>query len=138
MDFLVGASPTPGQQSIGNQVLNWTGSEIVSQADLYHADVMLTVDTNNSQDEFTAKWYRNGAAVTSGITLPKIQVVKRVDGTDLIAETAMTQVASTGTYEYDESTNRVTLGEAAIVVIKATINGSVRTFEQIIGRDDPR
>jgi hypothetical protein len=52
----------------------------------------------------------------------------------------MDPVASTGTLKYDESTdgNRMTLGEAAIAVVKATINGSERTFEQIIGRDDAR
>jgi hypothetical protein len=140
VEFFIGASPTPGQLIIGTQTVNWSGTGIVSQADLYHADVMLTVDTNNSQDEYTVKWYRNGEAVTSGITSPTIQVVKRADGSDLIAETAMAQVASTGTYKYDESTdgNRMTLGEAAIAVVKATINGSERTFEQIIGRDDAR
>jgi hypothetical protein len=138
VEFFSGASPTPGQQIIGVQTVNWSGSEVVSIADLYHADVVLTVDTNNSRDEYTVKWYRNGVAVTSGITSPTIQVVKRADGSDLIAETAMSQVASTGTYKYDESTNRMVLGEAAIAVVGSTIGGVARTFEQVVSRDDAR
>ena len=139
IEFYSGASPTPGQQAIGVQARNWSGTSIVSQADLYGADVVLTVDTNNSRDEWTVQWFRNGANVTSGITSPTIQVVERADpADDLIAEVAMEQVASTGTYRYDESTNRVTLGEAVIAVVKATIGGVGREVEVIISRDDAR
>jgi len=102
--------------------------------DVYHADVFLTRDALNSQDEYTIVWYKNGTPVTSGITVPTIQVVKRSDGSDLIASTAMTQIGSTGCYKLDSST-RLTSGEAAVAVITATIDESSRTWRRPVGRD---
>lgn len=104
-------------------------------ADLYHADIQFTRDQGNTQDEWTVTWFKNGVRVTSGITSPTIQVVKRVDGTDLVSSVAMTQVGSTGSYKYDETTNRVTLGEAVLAIASATIDGSTRSFTRLIGRD---
>lgn len=103
--------------------------------DIYQADIDLTVDEANSKDEYTVAWFKNGVPVTSGITLPKIQVVKRVDGTDLVAETTMTQIGATSAYKYDEPSNRITAGEAVVVVVKGTIDGSVRTWRRPVSRD---
>jgi len=115
-----------------------TGVKLADSEDVYHADLMVTVDTNNSRDEYTAQWFKNGVAVTSGITSPTLQVIKRADGSDLIAATAMTQIASTGVYTLDEATNQLTKGEAAIAIVTATIGGGTRTWRQNIGRDDAR
>ena len=103
--------------------------------DVYHADIQLTIDGANTQDEYTITWFNNGARVTSGITLPTIQVVKRSDGTDLIAENTPTEIGSIGSFKYDETSNRVTNGEAVLVLVGATIGGSVRTFSKLLGRD---
>jgi len=80
-------------------------------------------------------WYKNGQPVTSGITSPTIEVVKTSDGATLISETAMSQVGSTGIYKYDESTNRLTAGDVAIVTVTATIDGDTRTWSDVLGRD---
>lgn len=107
----------------------------VTDVNTYWADLQLHVDAANSQDEYTVVWYKNGIPQTSGLTLVKIQVVKRVDGTDLVAQTAMTQIGSTGYYKYDEPTNQITAGEAVVVIATATIDGSVRTSTWVTGRD---
>lgn len=107
---------------------------IIAGPDIYHADVQFTRD-GSSRDEYTVTWFKNGAAQTSGITAPLIQVVKRVDGTDLVASTAMTQIGATGTYKYTEATNKQTRGEAVLVIVTATIDGSARTWRKPLGRD---
>lgn len=104
--------------------------------DLYHADINLTRDTANTQDEYTVTWFKDGVRLSSGITSPTVQVVKRADGTDLIAATAMTQVGSTGSYKYDATgAARIGTGEAVLVVAAATINSSARTFSRLVSRD---
>jgi hypothetical protein len=110
-------------------------AQLASDGNLYHADIELTVDGSNSKDEYTATWFRNGVRVTSGVTSPLIQVIKRVDGTDLVAETSMTQIGSTASYKYDESSDRVTAGESVLVIVTATINGSARSFSRVCTRD---
>lgn len=107
------------------------------EEDVYPADIQCTIDDTNDRDEYTVQWFRNGAPVVSGVTSPLIQVVKRADGSDLIASTAMTQIGSTGAYKYDTATEgeRNTAGEAVIVQASATINGSTRTWRKLITRD---
>jgi hypothetical protein len=83
--------------------------------DIYHADINVVVDGGVPQDEYTVTWFKNGARVTSGITSPTIQVVKRVDGTSLVSSASMTQIGSTGSYKKDEGTNLITAGEAVLV-----------------------
>ena len=103
---------------------------------IYHAKVDFNYDQGNTQDEYTVQWFDNSIPVTTGITLPLIQVIKRADGADLIAEVAMTQIGATAAYKYDASgAERLTLGEAAIVVVGATIDGDARTWRWIVGRD---
>ena len=108
---------------------------VADYADVYPADLDLTIDDANSQDEYTVTWYRNGTLLTSGITSPTITVIKRADGTDLIGTTAMTQVGSSGTYKYTETSNRLTAGEAVIITLSATIDGATRSWRKIKSRD---
>lgn len=106
----------------------------VTADDFYWAVVDIRRDT--SQDEYTLYWMNKNGIVSSGsITSPTLQVVKRADGTDLIAQTAVTQIGSTNYYKLDEASNRLTLGQAAIAIATATIGGSSRTWPVIIGRD---
>lgn len=104
--------------------------------DVYHADITLICDELNSQDEYIVIWFKNGIRQTGGITAPTIQVVKRVDGTDLIASTAMTQIGSTQAYKYTASgSERQTAGEGCLVIVGATIAAGGRTFAKALGRD---
>lgn len=110
--------------------------EILAQVpDVYHADIEFTSDGINTQDEYTVTWFKNGIRITSGITLPTIQVIRRSNGADLVASSAMTQIGSTGSYKYDEPTNRVTAGEAVVVVVAATIDSGSRAYANVVSRD---
>lgn len=103
---------------------------------VYQAEIDFRKDDTNSRDEYTIRWLKNNLRVTSGVTSPTLQVVKRADGTDLIAASAMTQVGATGAYMYNASgAERQTDGEASIIVVSATIDGATRTDEVIRGRD---
>lgn len=103
---------------------------------IYTARIWQNKDTSVPQDEYTVVWYKNNIRVTSGITSPTIEIIKRVDGTDLLAATTMTQVGTTGSYKYDATgSNRLTDGESAIIVVAATIDGSAREYSEVFGRD---
>jgi hypothetical protein len=107
-----------------------------TQETIYAAKVLLFDDNANLADHYVVSWFANNAVLSSGITSPTIQVVKVSDGTDLIAEAAMTQIGAIGRYKYDASgSERITSGAAYLVIVKATIDGSVRTWDQPIGRD---
>ena len=104
--------------------------------DIYHADITFIRDQTNLKDEYVAIWFRNGVRVTGGITVPTINVVKRADGTDLIAVTAMTQIGTTGTYKFDASgASRQTAGESCVIIVQAIIDAATRDFARALGRD---
>jgi len=107
----------------------------VTDVSLYTARVDLSIDEANSQDEYTIQWFKNGIPVTSGITSPTIQVIKRADGTDLVAEDTPTEIGSTGAYKHDETSGRTTAGQAVVVVVGATIDAAGRTWREPISRD---
>lgn len=109
-----------------------SGDAYAQLSDIYTAKIDYTVDGAN--DEYTVVWFKNGNRVTSGVTLPKIQVIRRSDGTDLIAESAMTQIGSLAIYKFDSST-QLGAGEAAIILVKATIDAAQREWTLVTGRD---
>lgn len=112
-----------------------TGYTLASSHDLYHADINFAVDEANTRDEYTVTWFKNGVRQTS-VSSGQIQVVKRADGTDLIAATNMTQIASTGSWKYDATTTaRTTAGEAVLVIVTATVDAGTRTFSRVVSRD---
>lgn len=100
--------------------------------DIYHADIEYTPDSGEGRDEFTVTWFKSGVRVASGITDAKIQIVARDDGSDLVAETAMTEVGETGTFAYNESSDRIPVAEAALIIVSATIDGETRSFSKLV------
>jgi len=77
------------------------------------------------------RWIKNGTRLTSGVTSPTIQVIDTDDGTDLIAETAMTEAGSSELFKYDATGSEVTTAGAAYrAVFTATIDGATRTYEK--------
>jgi hypothetical protein len=137
LDKLTGADGATLATSQGNYAPAKAGDAmtLTTAEDVYHADIDLSKDDTNSQDEYTITWLKNGVRVTSGITVPTIQVVKRSDGSDLVAEATPTQVGSTGSYKHDETANRITAGQAVLVVVGATIDAASRSFSRVISRD---
>lgn len=89
---------------------------------------------STTADKYIVQWVKNGQILTSGITLPKIRVFDE-DGTDLIAETAMTEIGATQSFKFEEATNKLTPGEIYMVEAKATIDGSIRLDRQPVMRD---
>lgn len=102
--------------------------------DIYMADIQLTID-GSSRDEYDVVWFKNGVPLTSGITSPTINVVRRSDGEDHIATTAMTAVTDNW-FTYNASTPRIDMGEAYNVVAAAVIDGSLRTWSRLHRRDN--
>jgi len=111
------------------------GVTLATSEDIYYSDIQFTKDGTNSKDEYTVSWFKNGTPITTGITSPQIQVIKRTDGTDLVAITSLTQIGSSAVYKYDETTNRTTNGEAYIVQVTATIDSGTRTWRRLVARD---
>ncbi len=104
---------------------------------IYPADIQVTVDNSSGRDEYTVTWFQNGTVVTTGISAPMIEVVRRTDGTTLIAPgTPLSPIANTGGLKYDEPTNRIIPGDAVLVTVTATIGGSARLWRRIITRDN--
>lgn len=109
---------------------------LAASESVYPADIQLTIDNISARDEYTVTWFQNGSVVTSGITSPTIEVVRRADGSTLIAAgTPMSPIANTGGLKYDEPTNRLSPDEAVLVTVSATINGGTRTWRRIVTRD---
>lgn len=122
-----GCLETPGTSV---QVTGFDPAAIV-----YSAKVWMQDDNSGTNDRYVVIWFKNGAPIFSGITSPTIQVFKSSDGSDLVASTAMTQIASTGTYRYSEATNRLASGASYVIKVTATIDGATRTWAQPMGRD---
>jgi len=108
---------------------------LADSEDIYHANILYTINNVNSQDEFRVSWYKNGIPITSGITKPTIRVFSGATGSDLIATTTLTEAGSSGVY-YLNSTTRLPLGEGYEMVITSVIGGSTRTWQQLKSRDN--
>ena len=103
---------------------------------VYEAKVWMVDDNGGTTDRWLVAFKKNGNALTAGITSPALQIIKASDGSDLLASTAMTQIASTGLYKYDATAGaRVTSGAGYVAKITATIDGATRTIYQHVGRD---
>lgn len=110
---------------------------LAADLDSYGARVEIIDDdgAGTPADRYCVTWLRNMEMLTTGVTEPKIQVVQLADGADLVAETALTAVGSTGAYQYVETTNRIVDGAAYLVLVTATIDAATRTWPHFIGRD---
>ncbi len=103
---------------------------------VYFADVRFDKDHTNSLDEYTVSWFRNSNILSSGnITSPLIQVIKRSDGTDLVAASNMDFISDIGVVKKNEGSNRTVAGETYIAKLSATIDGANRVWQQLISRD---
>ncbi len=72
--------------------------------------------------------------MTTGVSgTPTIRVYTRA-GADLITTSNMTSVIA-GVYKYNEATNLLTIGDAVVVHVAATIDGNSCTDRAVITRD---
>jgi hypothetical protein len=133
LDVSAGGDADAAVQSIVASAIN--AAAFNADTDVYQSKLWLFDDDTGTTDRYVVVWFKNGQPITSGITSPTIQVFKAADGADLVASTAMTQIASTGTYRKDEATNRIVDGVAYIAKTQATIDAATRTWLQPVGRD---
>lgn len=112
-----------------------TSEELLIREATYQAKVGLFDDNIGVADRYTVVFYKNSEPITVGITVPTIQVIKALDGSDLIPVIALTQVGALGIYKRDEPTNRIVNGASYYTKITATIDGKTRTWFQQVGRD---
>lgn len=122
------------QAAIATLITDAAAAKTAAQASVYYADLSFIKDGTN--DEYTIQWFKDGAPITSGITTPLIQVIKRSDGSDLVVSSALTQIGSTGCYKLDATTTaRLAVGDSALVILTATIDAGTRTWRHVIGKD---
>lgn len=128
-------SPEETDDVLGGLSFVWDGDNIVD-GNLYSVIMEFNRDLATPQDEYTVVWMRNGVRISTGITLPTIQVLDVSDGSNRIASTAMTEIPGTQTFKYVAVTTEILpAAEAGIAFIGATIDGSVRSFPITFGRD---
>lgn len=96
---------------------------------------MWVIKQGTTMDQYGVTFYKNGQPIETGITSPLIDYVKKLsDGTILINDASLTD-QSNGDYYYGESTNKLVGGNAYMMRVTATIDGSTRIFKQQLGRD---
>jgi hypothetical protein len=110
------------------------GDTVIVQS-IYQAKVTLTDDNSGGVDLYLVSIFKDGVPILSGITSPTIQVIKASDGSDLVASTALTQVASTGFYKKSEASSRVVSGSGYIAKVAATIDSTTLAWSQPVSRD---
>lgn len=108
---------------------------LAADTDSYQAKTVFLDDDGRGFDRYTTVWYKNGVLITSGITLPLLRVYNAQTGADLVASAAMTVIPTEAGFRFDEATARALDGINYVAEVKATIDGSVRTDEQPVGRD---
>lgn len=109
---------------------------LAADTDVYEARVTLFVDGANVTDRYAVGFFKNGAPVTSGITVPTLTVYQmNVAGTVLVNGKTLLQAGSTGLYYYDTTTELSTAGVGYQSLVTATIDGSSRSMTQPVGRD---
>ena len=98
----------------------------------YWADIKYTKD-NPSRDEFTVFWFKDNVFASG--TSCFLQVIKRSDGTNQIATTAMSNVGSYGFFKHDETASRLDYGQAYLAKVSGVVDGVNRQFYKVIYKD---
>ncbi len=117
--------------AVGSRAVAGDAMTLADAEDVYHADIAYVPDQANSRDEYAVTWMRNGVAIAA--TSPTIRVISWADGSDLVAEVAMTEIVS-GTYKHTETASRIPQRQIALVVVTATIGGGLRTAKRLVRR----
>jgi hypothetical protein len=108
---------------------------------VFQAKVTLIDDDVASVDRYVATFFADGKGLVArsdgadGVSDVKLKVIKASDGSTLVAESAMTKIA-TGIYKLDVTgTSRISDGAGYIAILTATTEGDAMTWYQPVGRD---
>ena len=109
------------------------GVTLANSERVYLADISTMIGSD--ADEYVVQWFRNGTLLTSGVTLPTIKIML-ADESTLVDTTAMTAIDGTAGFRYQaEEDGRLSTGWTAIVIARATIDGSTREYAVQVTRD---
>ena len=116
----------------------FAASKFAADTDTYQAKAWLIDDDDGSNDRYMVAYYKNGNFVSSGVTVPTIWVFT-AGAADLLGTSAspqaLTEIGTTHTFQHAEGTSRIVSGVAYMARVRATIDGSTRTWMQPVGRD---
>jgi hypothetical protein len=106
----------------------------------YFAQIKLTLDPAQVQDEWTINWYENGNQINhTRIGTITLRLEKRSDGTTLWSYPLVQLAVGSSTYKLDitSPSERVIPGEAVNMVCNATIDLITRQSSAVVSRDGP-
>ena len=103
--------------------------------DVYTAKIGFFDDNVAAVDRYVVTWLKNGAVVSAGVTSPTLRVVQAADGADRVAASLMSEIGALSRFRLDVAGARLLDGASYIAIASAVIGGSVRTWDQAVGRD---
>lgn len=108
--------------------------------DVYQAKVVVVDDDSGGADRYLVSFFKNGAVITSGVTVPTLWVYSAAASPANLVGTSgspqsLTEAGSTETWFHNESTNRIADGTGYIARVRFTVDGAEREWPQPIGRD---
>ena len=111
--------------------------ELLLRESTFQAKIWFTDNNPGVIDRYTIVWYKNSEPVTTGVTVPTVQVIQASDGVDLVPTTPMVQVAALGIFRYDETATakRIVNGASYYIKAEAFIEGKTRIWYQQVSRD---
>jgi hypothetical protein len=116
---------------------------VADQADLtavrsmYYCRFQFVRDVAGFRDEYRCiRWYKDDTPLEFGVSSPTIRVINADTGADLIPLTALTEASNSHLFLHTATgDNRIQVGQAYAVQLRAVIDNQPRVFEDRIGRD---
>lgn len=107
---------------------------------LYHAEIDLVIDDANGVDRWTVAYFKNGVQIRyheEGFA-DQLLNVRDENGVSVLASVSLTQVSGTSNFwrYYATGAERSSPGDNLTAVARATIDGALREFPRILGRDN--
>lgn len=96
---------------------------------------MWVIKQGTTMDQYGVSFHKNNQPIETGITSPLIDYVKKLSDASILINDAVLIDQSNGDYYYEETTNKLVGGNAYMMRVTATIDGSTRIFKQQLGRD---
>lgn len=122
---------------VDTNVVQVSGVTVQIASDVYYANIKLTKDGLNSQDEYTVQWFKNSAVLNSGdITNPAISAYTTNSNNALFTNKQLNYFSvNHGGLRYNETVNVVVSGEPYLVMTSGTIDGFTRVWSNLCGID---
>lgn len=122
---------------VDTNVVQVSGVTVQVASDVYYANIKLTKDGINNQDEYTVQWFKNSTVLASGdITNAAVSAYTTNSNNSLFTNKVLNYFSiNHGGLRYNETANLIASGEAYLVITSGTIDGFTRTWSNICGID---